>query len=30
MTDPLTKKIEPKQSYCERIDKNVLCGGVYK
>ena len=30
MTDPLTKKIEPKQSYCERIDKNVLCGSVYK
>ncbi len=29
-TDPVTKKIEPKQSYCERIDKNVLCGGVYK
>lgn len=29
-TDPLSKKVEPKQSYCERIDKNVLCGGVYK
>jgi len=29
-TDPVTKKIEPKQSYCERIDKNVLCGGIYK
>jgi len=29
-TDPVTKKIEPKQSYCERVDKNVLCGGVYK
>jgi len=29
-TDPLTKKVEPKQSYCERIDKNVLCGGIYK
>jgi cytochrome c len=29
-TDPVSKKIEPKQSYCERIDKNVMCGGVYK
>ena len=29
-TDPLTKKVEPKQSYCERIDKNILCGGIYK
>ena len=29
-TDPVTKKIEPKQSYCERVDKNVLCGGIYK
>lgn len=30
MTDPLTKKIEPKESYCERVDKVVVCGGVYK
>jgi signal transduction histidine kinase len=29
-TDPLTKKIEAKQSYCERIGQNVLCGGIYK
>jgi len=29
-TDPVTKKIEPKQSYCERVDKYALCGGVYK
>jgi cytochrome c len=29
-TDPVTKKIEPKQMYCERIDSNILCGGVYK
>ena len=29
-TDPLSKKVEPKQSYCERIDKNILCGGIYK
>ncbi len=29
-TDPLTKKIEAKQSYCERIGPNVMCGGIYK
>lgn len=29
-TDPLSKKIEAKESYCERIGQNVLCGGIYK
>jgi signal transduction histidine kinase len=29
-TDPVTKKIAPKQMYCERVDNNVLCGGIYK
>ena len=29
-TDPVTKKIEPKQTYCERIKDAVLCGGIYK
>lgn len=29
-TDPLTKKIEAKQSYCERIGQSVMCGGIYK
>jgi hypothetical protein len=29
-TNPVTKKIEPKAMYCERIDDAVLCGGVYK
>ena len=29
-TDPMTKKIEPKQMYCERLDETVVCGGVYK
>jgi len=29
--DPLTKKIEPKQVYCERATEDLLvCGGVYK
>ena len=30
-TDPLTKKVLPKQAYCEKADdKNIICGGVYK
>lgn len=29
-TDPLTKKVLPKQMYCERADDVVVCGGVYK
>ena len=29
-TNPLTKKIEPKQMYCERVDDGVVCGGIYK
>lgn len=29
-TDPLTKKVLPKQMYCERADDLVVCGGVYK
>ncbi|MEY2689679.1 MAG: hypothetical protein RL375_3878 [Pseudomonadota bacterium] len=29
-TNPVTKKIEPKAMYCERVDDAVLCGGVYK
>ena len=29
-TDPMTKKIEPKQMYCERLKDAVLCGGIYK
>jgi len=29
-TNPLTRKIEPKQMYCERLDDVVVCGGVYK
>ena len=28
--DPLTKKVEPKQMYCERLDQTAVCGGVYK
>jgi signal transduction histidine kinase len=29
-TDPLTKKIEPKATYCEKLDETVVCGGIYK
>ena len=29
-TNPMTKKIQPKQMYCERLDETVVCGGVYK
>jgi signal transduction histidine kinase len=28
--DPVTHKIEPKESYCERLDDSVVCGGIYK
>jgi cytochrome c len=29
-TNPVTRKIEPKEMYCERLDDVVVCGGVYK
>ncbi|MDO9285120.1 MAG: cache domain-containing protein [Aquabacterium sp.] len=29
-TNPTSKKIEPKQMYCEKLDDSVVCGGVYK
>ena len=29
-TNPETKKIEPKQMYCEKLDDSVVCGGIYK
>jgi cytochrome c len=28
--NPVTKKIEPKTAYCERLDDYVVCGGIYK
>ncbi len=27
--NPVTKTIEPKQMYCERLQQTVVCGGVY-
>lgn len=29
-TNPVSKKIEPKSMYCERVDDAVVCGGIYK
>lgn len=29
-TDPMTKKIEPKQAYCEVLGDTIVCSGVYK
>ena len=27
--DPVTKKIEPKQMYCERVSETAVCAGIY-
>jgi hypothetical protein len=29
-SNPTTKKIEPKQMYCERLEETAVCGGIYK
>ena len=29
-THPLSKKIEPKTMYCEKLGETAVCGGVYK
>ena len=29
-TNPVSRKIEPKQMYCERLDDTIVCGGIYK
>ena len=29
-TDPLTKTVQPKQMYCEKLGDTAVCGGVYK
>jgi signal transduction histidine kinase len=28
--NPVTKTVEPKQMYCERLEETVVCGGVYE
>jgi hypothetical protein len=27
--NPATKKVEPKQMYCERLNETMVCGRVY-
>lgn len=29
-TNPESKKIEPKEMYCEKMAETIVCGGVYK
>ena len=29
-TNPVSKKIEPKVMYCEKLGETAVCGGVYK
>jgi cytochrome c len=29
-TDPVTKKILPKSTYCERLESTAVCVGIYK
>ena len=29
-TNPVSKKIEPKSAYCERLEDVAVCGGIYK
>ena len=28
--NPVGKKVEPKQMYCERLDNTAVCSGIYK
>jgi cytochrome c len=29
-TDPVTRKVLPKEAYCEKVDDAIVCAGVYK
>lgn len=29
-TDPVSKKVLPKQAYCEKLGDDIVCAGVYK
>ena len=29
-TNPVSKKIEPKSMYCEKLEDAAVCGGIYK
>jgi cytochrome c len=28
--NPVNKKVEPKEMYCERVDNTAVCAGIYK
>jgi cytochrome c len=28
--NPVTKTVQPKQMYCERVEQTVVCGGIYQ
>src|ERR1035437_8122803 len=28
--NPVTKKVEPKEMYCERLENTAVCAGIYK
>jgi cytochrome c len=28
--NPVSKKVEPKQRYCEKLDNTAVCAGIYK
>jgi signal transduction histidine kinase len=28
--NPVTKKVEPKEMYCEKLDNTAVCAGIYK
>ena len=28
--NPVSKKVEPKQMYCEKLDNTAVCAGIYK
>jgi cytochrome c len=29
-TNPVSRKVEPKAMYCERLEDLIVCGGIYK
>jgi hypothetical protein len=29
-TNPVSKKVEPKAMYCEKLNETAVCGGIYK
>jgi cytochrome c len=28
--NPVSKTVEPKQMYCERLNETVVCAGIYQ